>query len=53
MPTAAEVGICSQLLERQAALFRAAKRPEPEAAQLALGQLCHALLNTSEFLYVE
>jgi hypothetical protein len=52
-PSAAEITICTQLLERQAVLFRASKRSDQEAHHLALVQLCHTLLNTSEFLYVE
>ncbi|MBI1917202.1 MAG: DUF1553 domain-containing protein, partial [Planctomycetes bacterium] len=52
-PDAAEAAICSQLLAREAAVFRQAGRPPHEAERLALVQLCHTLLNTSEFLYVE
>jgi hypothetical protein len=52
-PSAAETEICVRLLERQAAAYRQAGRPTGEAERLALVQLCHALLNTNEFLYVE
>jgi len=52
-PDAAEVTVCSQLLARQAAVFRQAGRSPQEADRLALAQLCHTLLNTSEFLYIE
>jgi hypothetical protein len=52
-PDPAELAICTQLLDRQAASFRAAGRPGQEANSMALEHLCHALLNTSEFLYVE
>jgi hypothetical protein len=52
-PNAAETGICSRLLERQAAAYRESGRPPDEAERLALVELCHALVNTSEFLYVE
>ena len=52
-PSAAEVDICSRLLERQAGAFRAAKSSPAESEHKALVQLCHTLLNTSEFLYVE
>jgi hypothetical protein len=52
-PSAAEVEICARLLAREAALFRQAGRSLQEADRLALVQLCHTLLNTSEFLYVE
>jgi hypothetical protein len=52
-PTPAEMTIGTQLLERQAALFRQAKVPSDEAGRRAIEQLCHTLLNTSEFLYAE
>jgi hypothetical protein len=52
-PDAAELAICTRLLDRQAAAFRASGRTGQEAGSLALDHLCHALLNTSEFLYVE
>jgi hypothetical protein len=51
--TATEVEICSRLLERQAGAFRAATSSPADAEHKALIQLCHTLLNTSEFLYVE
>jgi hypothetical protein len=52
-PTANEVRICSRLLDREAAAFRSAKPPAGDADYLALVQLCHTLLNASEFLYTE
>ncbi len=52
-PTAAETAIGYRLLERLATAYRAAGRSASEASRLALGQWCHTLLNTSEFLYVE
>jgi hypothetical protein len=52
-PNKAEMQICSRLLEKQAEAFRAAKSTPEEADAKALVQLCHTLLNTSEFLYVE
>lgn len=52
-PTAAEMQICAKLLERQAAEYRAAGRLAEEADRQALLHLCHTLLNTSEFLYLE
>jgi len=52
-PSAAEVDICSRLLEGQAAAFRTAKSSAADAEHKALVQMCHTLLNTSEFLYVE
>jgi hypothetical protein len=52
-PSAAEEKICARLLERQARIFREAKLPAAAADRKALVELCHTLLNTSEFLYVE
>jgi hypothetical protein len=52
-PTASELEVCSGLLAREAAIYRAARVPAAEAERKALGQLCHTLLNTSEFLYTE
>jgi hypothetical protein len=52
-PSAAEADICAQLVRRQAQIFRASSLPPMEAEHKALVQLCHTLLNTSEFLYVE
>jgi hypothetical protein len=52
-PTAAEVEIGRRLLDRQAETFQALKQSVQEARRLALVQLCHTLLNTSEFLYAE
>ena len=52
-PTASEEAIGTELLERQTRLFAAGKHSRPDSTQKALAQLCHVLLNTSEFLYVE
>jgi len=52
-PTAAETAVGYRLLDRLAATYRAAGRSAGEAERLALVHWCHALLNTSEFLYVE
>jgi hypothetical protein len=52
-PSAAEEAICVELLERQKRLFTAAKHSTAASEQKALVQLCHVLLNASEFLYVE
>jgi hypothetical protein len=52
-PSAAEENICMRLLERQARILRETKFPEAEAERKALLELCHTLLNTSEFIYVE
>jgi hypothetical protein len=52
-PNENEMKICSRLIERQAAAFRAAKASPEESEHKALVELCRTLLNTSEFLYVE
>jgi hypothetical protein len=52
-PDAAEEKICAQLLERQALVYRAQAQGEASARHHAVVELCHTLLNTSEFLYVE
>jgi hypothetical protein len=52
-PNAQEAGTCADLSAQQAELgLRAGLSPEVAAHQ-ALVQLCHTLLNTGEFLYVE
>jgi len=50
-PQRAEVDISRQHLAEQSERFRAAGQDEPTASRSALVQLCHTLLNTSEFLY--
>jgi hypothetical protein len=52
-PSPGETAICTRLLQRQAAAYRKAGQPVARAKRLALVQVCLALLNTSEFLYVE
>lgn len=52
-PDEEETAWCDELLERQSELYRADGRSAEEAAHQALVNLCHTLLNTSEFLYVE
>jgi hypothetical protein len=52
-PSRAELAICTRLLAQASATYRQAGRSLAEADQLALTELCHTLLNTSEFLYVE
>ena len=49
-PSAAEAAWSAELLDKQARRYPA---KETEAAERALTHLCHMLLNTSEFLYVE
>jgi hypothetical protein len=52
-PDATERTACSQFLAKQCELHEKANLPGPKATQKALATLCHTLLNTSEFLYVE
>jgi hypothetical protein len=53
LPDAVEMTICRQHLNRQVAEFRVAGRSDKDSQRLALENLCHTILNTSEFLYVE
>jgi hypothetical protein len=46
------VSACSDFLQKQVARLKAGNMPAEQAARQALVQLCHVLLNTSEFLYV-
>jgi hypothetical protein len=52
-PDVQEAKWCAEHLENQAAVYRAAKLSADQAERKALTSLCHALLNTSEFLYAE
>ncbi|MDA1055048.1 MAG: DUF1549 and DUF1553 domain-containing protein [Planctomycetota bacterium] len=52
-PNAREQQWCSELLSRQADIFRREDATDEVASRQALIQLCHTLLNTSEFLYAE
>ena len=53
-PNSAELSASNELLGRQKSIYRkAASKHEPsQEADQALGDLCHMLLNTSEFLYI-
>ncbi|MSQ93124.1 MAG: DUF1553 domain-containing protein [Gemmataceae bacterium] len=51
-PSAKESAACMEFLRRQTDRHSAAKLPSAEAPRRALANLCHVLLNTSEFLYV-
>jgi hypothetical protein len=53
LPNENERITCRELLCQQADTFRGAGIAADAAARQALVQLCHTLLNTSEFLYVE
>ncbi len=52
-PNNDEITTCRDLLRQQTAAYQAAGAAPTEAGHQALVQLCHTLLNTSEFLYVE
>ena len=52
-PDENEVALCSAALARQTKLYRDSGVSDGQAKQQALRELCHTLLNTSEFLYVE
>jgi len=51
-PSANEKQACTELLQKLTAHFTAEKHPPEQAAHQALTQLCHMLLNTSEFIYI-
>jgi hypothetical protein len=50
-PDADELGSSVRFLERQTDLYLKEKLPPVQAKHKALVHLCHALMNTSEFLY--
>jgi cytochrome c553 len=52
-PNPDETTWCGELLADQARLFQQAGQDEAAASRQALVELCHTLLNTSEFLYAE
>jgi len=51
-PSASEQQACAELLQKQTAHFVTEKQPLEQAARQALTQLCHMLINTSEFIYI-
>ena len=53
MPDEDEAALCATSFARQVDLYRASGVSEDEARRQALTELCHTLLNTSEFLYAE
>jgi len=53
LPDDDELECCAATHARQTKLFRAAGASEEQTRQRALTELCHTLLNTSEFLYAE
>ena len=52
-PSAAENEICVKLLDNEAAAYRETGRSPDDSDRQALVHMCHTLLNTSEFLYLE
>jgi hypothetical protein len=52
-PTAHEKDLAAALLDRQARRYQGQKVPADRANQQALVNLCHMLLCTNEFLYLE
>ncbi len=52
LPRDAEQVACVEFLRRQLQHYSEEKLPADQAALKALTQVCHTLLNTSEFLYV-
>jgi Protein of unknown function (DUF1553)/Protein of unknown function (DUF1549)/Planctomycete cytochrome C len=52
-PAPAEIWLCMQSLERQAEAFRATKLSNDQAGDRAFEGLCHMLLCSNEFLYIE
>lgn len=51
-PSVTESAACGELRDEHEKLYRAQGLPPEQAALKALGDVCHTLLNTSEFLYV-
>ena len=52
-PSLAEIQWSAEHWDKQVELYRASNLTPDQAAHKALVNLCHTLLNTSEFLYVE
>lgn len=52
-PNEQEAHWCAELLEKQTHAFKREEATAEEIEHQALTQLCHTLLNTSEFLYAE
>jgi len=53
LPNHEEENRCTAYLDRQRTAFKTAGASDREASRQALTELCHTLLNTSEFLYAE
>jgi cytochrome c553 len=52
-PLPAELRLCVQSFERQAEEYRSLKVPDKQAEDRALQGLCHMLMCSNEFLYIE
>ncbi|WP_202921493.1 PSD1 and planctomycete cytochrome C domain-containing protein [Anatilimnocola aggregata] len=52
-PTPSRCSEAEEFLRAQAEFHQSAKKPADESATLALVDLCHVLLNSNEFLYVD
>ena len=52
-PTAAELKICAENLEKQKQLYLNANTEPKQAAKAALGAFCQMLMGTNEFLFVD
>lgn len=52
-PDDMEMAWCSELLKKQAQRLKAAEVADESAKRQALTHLCHMLLNTNEFLYIQ
>jgi hypothetical protein len=52
-PSAGELQLCARSLERQAAIYRDMNVPHEQAEHRAMEGLCHMLLCSNEFLYIE
>jgi hypothetical protein len=52
-PNESETSWCEELLKQQTRIYETAGKGADEAQHQALVQVCHTLLNTSEFLYAE
>jgi hypothetical protein len=51
-PSPTESAACADLLERHEVIYRDQKLKSDQVERRALSDLCHTLLNTSEFLYI-
>ena len=52
-PTASELKICAENLEKQKELYLRANTEPQQAEKAALGTVCQMLMGTNEFLFVD